>query len=126
MKTKPLSDNSFVATLNEIQNGGCVTSLSEEMRSLIEEVKSRNAAGEITLKLRLKAASGGEQIIITPVITVKRPKPVERGTIFYPTDENILQRNDPNQRQFDLREVPRDEAQARELPEEKRAAQRAV
>jgi hypothetical protein len=69
-----------------------------------------------------------ETLIVTDSVTVGIPAPVRHGVIFYPTDENTLQRNDPRQQEFNLREVPGEgkPAALKEVPVEQRPAPKVV
>ena len=98
--------NSFSVVLGELSNGHCVNELSENLENLIEQVRNRNGVAELTLKIKLKARNGGKQIDVEHTITTKEPKRVAPSTLFYTTEANALQRNDPDQRTFDLRELP--------------------
>jgi len=102
--------NSFLPVLNELQNGHCVGELSEKLEELIAAVKLQNASGGMTLAITFKPTNGGETMLVTPKITVKMPKTPERTTMFYTTENNLLQRQDPNQRELELREVPKEPA----------------
>lgn len=106
-KTEP--KNSFSLVLGELQNGHCVNELSETLESLIEQVRDRNGSAELTLKIKMKPRNGGKQIDVEHTITKKEPKKPTPSTLFYTTEANALQRNDPDQRTLDLREIPKED-----------------
>ncbi len=105
-------NNSFVGFINELQNGHCVNELSLLLRDVVAAVKERNASAEIGLKLKIKPRNGGKLVDVEYTITSKMPKQATPSTFFYVGDANTLQRNDPEQRTLDLKEVPKEEAQA--------------
>ena len=103
--------NTIIFVLNELQNGHCVNDLSTKLEEVIAAVKNRNASGELTLKLKLKPRNGGKSVDLEHTITTKLPKEPTPTTFFYVTEANNLQRNDPDQRVMDLRELPKEDAE---------------
>lgn len=101
--------NSFALVLNELQNGHCVNDLSEQLEKIVDAVKSRGGSGELTLKLKLKPRNGGKSVDVEHTVTAKLPKEPTLSTFFYVGEANALQRNDPEQRTLDLRELPKEE-----------------
>ena len=101
-------NNTFVPVLNEIHNGHTVIELSEKLTALISKVRATNGSAELTLKIKLKPANGGQTIRLIPTVTAKAPKEPEIETIFYSTEAGTLSRKDPNQRELELREVPQE------------------
>lgn len=104
--------NSIIPVLNELQNGLAVNELSEELDKLIALVKETNKTGSLTLAIKVKPRNGAKAVDVEYVITAKPPKQAPPSTFFYVNDKNGLQRNDPEQRHFDLKEVPKDEEEA--------------
>src|SRR6185295_19436428 len=98
-------DNTFATTLGEIRKGECLAELSRALNALVGEVRECGKAGELTFKLKIKPASRGaiNALIIEDDIIVKSPKVERASSLFFATDENTLQRNDPNQSELQLK-----------------------
>lgn len=110
-------NNSIIPILNELGNGHAVIELSETLNAAVASVGELNKSAEITLKIKIKPRNGGKTVDVEHAITSKLPKAPPAPTFFYVNADNGLQRNDPDQRTFDLKEVPKDEP-IRELPAE--------
>ncbi len=103
----PITNNSFAAVLNLHRKGSLLADLSAHMQSLVQAVREHGADGTLTLKLKVSPASGdGSMLSIHDEITAKLPQPKKANTLFFATDDNRLVRNDPNQKEMDLRTVP--------------------
>jgi hypothetical protein len=100
--------NAFERTLRDVRQGYCLSELSEKLTSLVQQVRATSRGGELILKLKVKPASRGEGValMIEDEVTVRTPKQVQPQTIFFATEENLLQRNDPRQRELELVTVP--------------------
>ncbi len=100
--------NTFDKTLREIRAGLVITELSQKLSELVAAVRATGKGGKLRLDLAIKPASKGETVcvMVEDDITVKLPKPERANTIFYSTEDNLLQRNDPRQSEFELKEVP--------------------
>lgn len=102
MKYRPFND-----TLADIRGGAALDQLGRELNKLVGAVIDTGAAGEITLKLKVKPLSkkqerGSPAIAIVDDISVKLPKVDAGGSIFFATPENNLTRHDPQQRRLPL------------------------
>lgn len=106
--TLPPIDGGAISTLQQHRRGACLTDLSAAIRDVVAAVNATGRAGGVTLKLTIKPAgkkNAGELIVEDDIIT-KLPKEEKGGSIFYADDDNNLRRDDPNQRNLELREVP--------------------
>jgi hypothetical protein len=90
---------SFVDVLKELRGGQAIDDLTEEMESLVEAIRQSGRGGKLTLTITAKPASKGSisTLMLDAAIAVKKPIKDTESTIFYATDENVLQRNDPRQ-----------------------------
>jgi hypothetical protein len=89
----------FLETLRELRAGRTLEDLGTELTKLIVAVKSTGKSGEITLKLKIKPPKNGaiSYLTIEDQIITKEPK-LDRGdTVFFPTADNGLSRQDPSQ-----------------------------
>lgn len=102
----------FIRTLQEVNNGHAMKDLDEAMQTLVEKVRETTAGGEISLKIRIKPAkSDAGMVEVKSDMSVKLPKFVRQPSLFYTTDDNNLERNDPRQKLMDLRVVESQETQ---------------
>jgi hypothetical protein len=90
---------SFIDTLKEIRSGQAVEDLTDEMSKLVAAVRASGRAGKLTLTIAVKPASKGNvnTLMVDDAITIKTPVRETETTIFFSTDDNTLQRNDPRQ-----------------------------
>ncbi len=128
MKTEVINDtpsNVFIKNLNEIRGGRSASELSEALTQLVDAVRENGKPGTLTYKITIRPASKGKiQVLsVEDEITHKMPKPARDNTIFYATQDNMLQRNDPNQRTLNLSLRTVDVASTVENTETKQAAQ---
>ena len=100
--------NSFVNTLCQIREGDSVDELSLKLQELVAAVRENGKAGTLTLAIKVKPGTVRGRIgtiIIEDDITVKPPRKAKDESLFFATDENTLQRTDPNQPELTLRTV---------------------
>jgi hypothetical protein len=109
--------NTFEKTLREVRAGFAMNELSEGLAKLVESVRASGKSGKLVLELKIKPASKGETVcvLIEDDITVKCPKPEKASSIFFTTEDNQLQRNDPRQMTMELREVPAPKQELKEV-----------
>jgi len=101
-------NNAFARTLQEVRSGHCLQEASEKLQELVSQVRLTGRSGELVVRLKVKPASRGEAVtlMVEDDVSVKLPR-LERGTtVFYASEENVLQRNDPRQGELELRTVP--------------------
>lgn len=98
----------FFETLRELRAGRTLEDLGAELTKLIVAVKTTGKSGELTLKLKIKPPKNGaiSYLTIEDQISVKEPK-LDRGdTVFFPTADNGLSRQDPTQAELKFVSVP--------------------
>lgn len=102
--------------LRQLRYGTLQDELTEEIRAMVLAVTNAKKAGKITLTLSFKPVKSG-QIEISDDIKVARPKEDKATSLFFPTVEGNLERQDPRQQQFEgIRSVDQ-EIEARRAPE---------
>jgi len=106
--------NSFGRLMSEFRNGGSGAELSEKLQALTLAVQQTGKTGSITYKIIVKPS--GNALVVTDQITAKIPEAPRDAAVFFATEEGVLQREDPNQRKLDLREVNKEVVEVRELP----------
>lgn len=88
----------FDQTLRDINNGGLVAELTEELTEVIAAVRRSGKAGSISLTLKLKPrGAANEQIEVIPTVKGGKPEASRPISIFFVNDDNGLQRDDPTQ-----------------------------
>jgi hypothetical protein len=104
---EPMS-NGFEKTLREMRQGAALSELTEGLFALVAKVRETGRAGKLTWKLKIKPASRGDGVtlMLEDEVEVKMPPVVRPQTIFFATEDGRLQRNDPRQKELELRAVP--------------------
>ena len=95
----------FFETLRELRSGRTLEDLGDELSVLIAAVRATGKSGELTLKLKIKPPKSGaiSYLTIEDQISTKTPK-LDRGdTVFFPTADNGLSRQDPSQSELPFR-----------------------
>lgn len=105
-------NNAFEKTVREMRSGVSADELSEHLATLVEAVRRTGKGGVLTYKLKVKPASHGDVkvVMLNDEITLKLPQSERPSSVFFTTDENGLQRSDPNQQEMELRTVPKPDA----------------
>lgn len=89
----------FFETLRELRAGRTLEDLGSELALLISAIKATGKSGELTLKLKIKPPKHGSMSYLTieDQIVTKTPKLDTGDTVFFPTADNGLSRQDPAQ-----------------------------
>jgi hypothetical protein len=100
-------NNSFDKTLRELRHGAALDDCSKALAEVVAAVRATGKPGKLKLELSIVPTSRGDARCVTvhDDVAVKLPKGEKAITIFYADDENLLQRNDPRQRELALRQV---------------------
>ena len=112
-----INNNAFEKTLRDVRYGHAVTEASEKLAQLVQAVRASGKGGRFTLTLSVKPASRGDTstLMVEDDIAVKLPKQEKPQSVFFATDQNLLQRNDPNQKEFVLKTVPGEKVEPEQL-----------
>lgn len=102
--------------LGQLRFGELQDELTQHIRDMVKAVDGAKKPGTITLKLTFKPGKGG-QLEIVDDMAVKLPKPEKGSSLFFPTVDGNLERNDPRQRQFEGVRTVDEEIAARRAPE---------
>jgi len=99
---RPFSD-----TLRELRRGDVLQELSVELNKVVEAVRRTQKDGSVTLTLKvgLASKSSDNAIMLTDIISSKLPR-ADSVSLFYATNDNNLQKNDPNQGSLEFSVVP--------------------
>jgi hypothetical protein len=104
---KSVAVRPFVDTLREVRGGQCLDELSVKLNDLVAAVRQTGKSGEIGLRLKVSPAGSGAVLVVQvdDAITLKLPELSKQSTLFFPTEDNNLQRTDPRQRSMELEAV---------------------
>lgn len=99
--------NSFEKTLREIRHGQCVTDLSQELTDLVTQIRATGKGGSLTLTINVKpSGTGSGMLIVKDTIKAKPPVLETDPSVFYADESGVLQRNDPRQKELELKTLP--------------------
>lgn len=113
---KPVPVRPFIDTLRDQRGGACHDELSVKLNDLVAAVRETGKTGELILKLKVAPAGSGKVMVVevSDEIIVKLPQLPKPSTLFFPTEDNNLQRTDPRQKSFGLDVVDGGKAPAAE------------
>lgn len=94
MATRPIVD-----TLRELRNGVFLDEASEALAEVVRAVTRTGRAGALKLTLTIKPAARGtvSTVIVDADVQQKLPPADREITMFFPTADGNLSRNDPKQ-----------------------------
>ena len=95
----------FNATVAQLRNGATQIEASEMLNELVRACRETNKVGELTLKIKVRPDGATGQYFLEDQISSTIPKPERGKTLFFGTPEGNLQRQDPNQKELELRNV---------------------
>ena len=92
----------FMDTLREVERGVLLDELTDIQHQIVEAVQMTNKQGELTIKLKFKPEGAG-QVSIETDYKPKIPQLPRGRSIFFVTPEGNLQRDDPRQKDLELK-----------------------
>lgn len=93
---------SFGNTLAEIRKGDALSELSEQLQQLVAKVRLTGLKGKLTLTITADLSRNGKTLDISDDIVLKLPKTPTPVTTFFATEENVLVRDNPDQREMNF------------------------
>lgn len=116
----------FVHAVSQLRSGKTQDELSEQLNQLVQDCRATGKQGTLTLTIKVQPDKGDTgQYFLKDEVKITRPKFDRGNTIFWGTPDGNLQRTDPNQGEFDLREAPKDDQPPRQV-QQPAAAPRSV
>ena len=109
----------FNATVAQLRNGQTQIEASEMLNELVLACRETNKVGELTLKIKVRPDGASGQYFLEDQVSINAPKSERGKTLFFGTPDGNLQRDDPNQRKLDLRNVSDDKQPVKTLDETK-------
>lgn len=112
MSTKPQPtqiSTQFSQQVAYLGKGSLDSELTEALADVVRAVRETGKAGTLTLRLKVSKLNARDEnaVKLTPEVSTKRPKLAPYESVMFSTYDGDLLRNDPNQQQLDLREVPK-------------------
>ncbi len=107
-KKKDAVRGDIAAVLGDIRHGDLMYDMTEELGKLIAAVRETQKGGTLTLKLKVQPLNKGDGTVVGIIdeLSITPPKKEKNKTIFYTTDNNMLQREDPRQMKFNFDNKP--------------------
>ena len=102
----------FFETLRDLRSGMALEDLGEELSKALDAVKKTGLPAEMTLKLKIRPPKNGSMAYLTieDAISTKLPKQAHGDTVFFPTADGGLSRQDPSQQDLPFRVIRPGEA----------------
>lgn len=123
--TAPITEpsNAFPQLLSELDHGFAQDEASRQLTDLVRAVRDVCKPGELVVKLKITPAGAGKLMTITYDISAKTPKEDKDATLLFATETGQLQRENPEQKTFNLRTVPTEKngADPKEVTDDKPA-----
>lgn len=92
-----------VTVLQTLNKGMKMFELSVALEQLTAAVRATGKQGHITMKITMQPTDAdANQVFMITELNGKMPRPDEKPTLFYTTDQNGLVRNDPRQMDMGL------------------------
>ncbi|MCB8880097.1 hypothetical protein ACELLULO517_07610 [Acidisoma cellulosilytica] len=101
MSARPITD-----LLREHRNGVTLDEMSDALQELVAAVTEEGKGGKLTVTITVKPMgrdSGALEVACD--IKAAPPKKTPGTSVFFPTPENNLVRQDPRQQSLELREI---------------------
>jgi hypothetical protein len=90
--------------LSQLNGGRVIRDLAEKYPQVIEAVRKTGKKGELSLRLVIRPDGKGEvqTVDVLDEIKTKLPERDKKATTFFVSEENLLSRLDPNQREMEF------------------------
>lgn len=99
----------FTDLLRELRYGRSVEEATDLVTQVVAAVRETGKSGSLTVTLKFNPPRKGgiSYIEVVDEVSAKIPKPDQQASIFFPTADNGLSKQDPRQGALDLQLVPR-------------------
>lgn len=91
--------------LRSHRHGATHDELTEALKALTLAVAEERRGGKLTLTISVKPLAKGDGMEVHANVKVAAPEPIPGVSIFYPTPEGNLVRQDPRQQAMELQEI---------------------
>jgi hypothetical protein len=103
------SGGGFIALLQQKAGGVALTDLDQALADLVARSIATHRKGSLTLKITIKP-NAKRGVKVCDELKVDMPKEETSESFFFAGDHGELLKNDPAQRELELRTVPDDDA----------------
>ena len=115
-KTNEPVNNTFIGVINNLRKGKLLTEVSEQLQALTQAVMEHRRPGKLTLTIKIAPQGDGDVVVLTDDVEIKAPKTSPTGSVFYTTDDGLLSRDDPNQKEMALGVIAKPQPDPVKLP----------
>jgi len=100
--TSDAVSTNFTEFLQEIRKGAFVYECASSLEELISKIREHGKGGVLNIKISIDphSAGDGNTLDILAEVGSKKPKASTPKAIFFSTNKNTLQRNDPRQADY--------------------------
>lgn len=107
----------FTDWLMEQREGACAVEMGEALNELVDSVNMLGKAGKVTLTIKIKPSSRGQNqiVLVTDEISLTKPTPEPEPAVFFIDKNSNLSRANPAQPSLPLREVPKPSDELKEV-----------
>lgn len=105
----------FIYVVNQLRYGAAQEELSDALNECVTRSQETGKVSELTVTIKIKPQGKGGQYFVIDDFKTKLPKTERAATILFGTPDGNLQREDPSQRKWDLRDVTAPTPAAAEL-----------
>jgi hypothetical protein len=95
----------FMDFLREHRHGATHEELTDALRDLTLAVAEERRGGKLVLTITVKPLAKGDGMEVHADVKLAAPAPIPGVSIFYPTPEGQLVRQDPRQQSMELKEI---------------------
>lgn len=88
--------NSFIASLEELQSGAVASDLDRQLREIVLAARETGKKGSLTLTLNVEPR-GADSVIVSADLKPKIPVAEQPPSIFFVNDDGSLGREHPKQ-----------------------------
>ena len=102
--------NDITGVLAQMGRGKVLEAINSEFQNIVSDVTDNGGTGELTVKIKVKAAAHDTngrltEVAVTHSVASKRPKRDLGPSTFFLTRDNMLTRNNPEQAELFEQEV---------------------
>lgn len=96
----------FASLLGQLEKKRAGKSLDEQLAHLVGQIRLTGKPGKLTLTVNVKPKDhDGSLVDVSSKIVVSAPEVATKGALFFTTDDGLLSRTDPNQRELEFEQL---------------------
>ncbi len=94
-----LEKNPLLMVLANLDGGSVLTDAGAKLAALCTTIRRRQEKGRFTFSIAIKPFKG-DALVFTPDLKLAEPKEEVAQGVFYASEDGVLSRQDPRQREF--------------------------